>query len=141
VIATLAPVGAGTVNSQLQQKNEQWGTTRTVSSAATTTPITFTMTSGSSAHIDATYVCRAVTAPGGGSIGDTWTAHRSVAARNIGGTVTIVGSIASIDTFTDTSMNTTAAAITASTNTVLISYTTVSTATVDCEVDATFFIN
>jgi hypothetical protein len=117
------------------------GTLRTVSSGTVTTIITVDGTAGftnnSNALIEVSVACRAVTAPTAGAIGDGWMARRSIGARNVSNIATAIGSIASIETHTDTSMSTTACTITASGATMVVQMANVASATIDCTAVAT----
>lgn len=112
------------------------GTLRTVNSSTATTIVTIDSTAGflnnSNALIETSIACRAVTAPTAGAIGDGWMARRSIGARNVSNVAAAIGTIASVETHTDTSMSATAATITASGATMLLQLANVASATIDC---------
>ena len=133
--------GSGGVNSESMTLNNETYALRTVSTATATTIATLSTASTTSGHITADIVCRAVTAPSAGAIGDTWAGTRTISYRNVSGTVTSVGTIGSVDTDTDTSMASTAASFTPSGTTMLLQMANVSTATVDCQAHVTTNVN
>lgn len=140
----LVPRGVGTHNSQAQVTANDVGYLRTVSSGTATTILSFgsdtgttALPTGSSALFHVATVCRATTAPSGGSIGDMWASDSAFGAKNVGGTVSIVGTVTSLDTNTDTSMSTTAVSATTSGTSVVWQVANVATATVDCTAEFT----
>ena len=127
-----AAVGTGTVNSQAGLVLTDTGALRTVSDATPTTVYSYATATATSGHFSADTTCRAITAPTAGAIGDTWASKRTASYRNIGGTITIVGTLTALDTDTDTSMSGTAVTATSSGASLLIQVANVASATVDC---------
>ena len=120
----LAPIGTGTHNSQAQQLGRQAGMLELAHSAATTTIQTIVLaTSGTSGVYEITVIGRATTLFTGGAIGDTWTTTVYVTVRNVGGTLTQVGTTTVINTQTDTSMGNNALSIALSGTNILVQIT------------------
>jgi hypothetical protein len=141
VITCMASLGTGTVNSQTDKDWVNVGNVRTVSTATATTLYTWGTTSTTSGRINAAVVCRAVTAPTAGAIGDTWSTDAVASYRNVAGTVTVVGTSLFTNTLTDTSMSTTVASFTVSTTNVLLQVANVASATIDCEARFKVLVN
>ena len=129
------PITTSSGGASLLERDEFWGRVHSVSSAAPQNVMLYNVPLGSGVHTMTRVVCRAVTAPAGGSIGDTWATNVEVGVRNVGGTATLVGSLTpqTGSPFTDASMAGTSLAASVSTNQFVLQVTNVATATVDCE--------
>jgi hypothetical protein len=103
---TLAsPISTGNSNGQTLLDDNSWGEIETSSISPLQVGVYSTI-NGTSGYLSIRVSGRAITAPSGGSVNDTWVGEWTVGFRNVGGTATVVGSLTanSGSPFYDTSM-------------------------------------
>lgn len=139
---TFAAPGAGTINSQTAKRDVAVGFVRTVSTATATTAVTYATTAGTSGYVNAYTICRAVTAPTSGAIGDSWHAYYLFGYRNVGGTITyIAGGQSGVVINRDTSLAAANTNLTSSGSNILYQVQNVASATIDCTVELDVVVN
>jgi hypothetical protein len=143
-ITTVGAIGsAGTINSQAQIYDYQFGTCETISSATPTTILTYTTISGKGGIMTLFISSRATTVGAGVVVGNTGCATYTLTWQNIGGTVTLsTAGITLVGASQTTNTTFVAPTLTTSvaTNVITIKVTNVALCTVDSQLVADIIV-
>ncbi len=136
----LAPAGSGSLNTQLQTFPDYVAVGRTVAVAGTVT-LNVPIPSGHIGQLQISALCQCVVAGGTAALGDSFGFFDLVLAKNVGGTMTIVGGLpTAIFTKSDTSQAANTVTVTTGTNSINIVCTQVgatNTGTLDWQISVT----